>query len=280
MPVPAHALELLTAKIVVSAGIVITVTTAAERLGPRLGGLIAATPQFSVLALVFFTLEQGLDFAAESAFWSIPGVCATIPLYLGYLVGTAMVTVPRVLSIATGTVLGVAGFVATTTLLGLVPPGRAGVMPLAAGVCLATACLVRGLPRTARLARVRASSVLLVVRAGVSALAVIAITSVADVLGPKWSGLVTGFPVNSLPVMAILHFHYGTDVVKPLIRVWPAGAFGICLFNLTAWLVAPRLGLVSAIVLGYAGDLVYLVTVHGLDRWWQRRADGRPSPLR
>lgn len=68
---------------------------------------------------------------------------------------------------------------------------------------------------------------------------VVSVTSAAHLLGPKWAGLVTGFPVNNLPVIAILHFHYGVDAIKPLFRVWPAGVFGICLFNLTAWLVAP-----------------------------------------
>jgi hypothetical protein len=48
-------LELLLAKIVVAAGIVIGVTAAAERLGPRIGGLLAATPQLAVLSLIFFS---------------------------------------------------------------------------------------------------------------------------------------------------------------------------------------------------------------------------------
>ena len=82
---------LLIAKIVVSAGFVLGVTAAVERLGPRLGALIAATPQLSVVALIFFTLEQGPAFAAESAFWTIPGMCATIPVFLGYLVAVWLV---------------------------------------------------------------------------------------------------------------------------------------------------------------------------------------------
>ena len=90
---------LLIAKIVVSAGFVLGVTAAVERLGPRLGALIAATPQLSVVALIFFTLEQGPAFAAESAFWTIPGMCATIPVFLGYLVAVWLVPGPRIRSL-------------------------------------------------------------------------------------------------------------------------------------------------------------------------------------
>jgi hypothetical protein len=74
---------LLLAKIAVSAGFVLGVTAAVERLGPRLGALVSATPQLSVVSLIFFTLEQGAPFAAESVFWTIPGMCATVPVFLG-----------------------------------------------------------------------------------------------------------------------------------------------------------------------------------------------------
>src|SRR5512144_701132 len=109
---------LLVAKLVVSAGFVLAVTAAVERMGPRLGALIAATPQLSVVALIFFTLEQGPAFAAESAFWTIPGMCATIPVFLGYLLGTRLVPSPRGASVAAAVALGTIAFAAATSLVG------------------------------------------------------------------------------------------------------------------------------------------------------------------
>ena len=272
-------LELLVAKIVVSAGIVIAVTAAAERLGPRVGGLIAATPQLSVVALIFFSLEQGRAFAAESAFWSIPGTCATIPVYLAYLAATRRLRSPRLASIAAGGLAGIAAFAVSAGLLGMLSIARALVVPFAALVCLITARLVRRLPDTAPLERVRASPGLLAVRAGVSAAMVIGITSVAHLLGPRWSGLVAGFPVNSLPVIAILHYNYGRETIRPMVKLWPAGAFGICLFNLVAWLTTERLGVTATVALGYAVDVLYLVAVSRFLRGGRRRLDTLPAGL-
>jgi hypothetical protein len=257
-------LLLLAAKIVMSAGIVIGVAAAAERLGPRLGGLIIATPQLAVLALIFFTLEQGPAFAANSAFWNIPGVCTTVPVYLAYLGATLLVPVPRLASVAAGVASGIVAFVAAAMLLAAVPLDRVTVVPFAAAVCGLTAWLMRGLPDTATLTRVRTSPALLATRAATSVVTVLAVTSAAHIIGPKWAGLVTGFPVNSLPVMAILHVHYGVGVVKPFIKIFPAAAFGICLFNLVAWLALERLGLVTTIALGYAVDIAYLTALHAL----------------
>lgn len=219
-----------------------------------------------MLSLIFFTIEQGPTFAAESAFWTIPGMCATVPVYLGYLVATRLVPAPRAASVSAGAVVGTASFVVSTVALSLLPLGPLTVMPLAAAVCAAATFAVRGLPDTARLTRAPTSLPLLATRVGVSALTVLAVTSAAHLLGPKWSGLVVGFPVNSLPVMALLHARYGAGVIMPFIRIFPAGAFGICLFNLVASRTLVRLGLPATIALAYGVDLVYLAAVARIRR--------------
>lgn len=248
------------------AGFVLVGATAAERLGPRLGGLVASMPQLAVVSLIFFTIEQGPAFAAESAIWNIPGMCATIPVFLGYLAATGIVRAPRWASIGAGVLLGSAGFALGAALLGQVPLDRTTVLPFAVVVCGGTAWLVRRLPDTAAFRRVTASPLLLLSRAGGSAATVLTVTSLAAWLGPKWSGLVTGFPVNSLPVMVILHAHYGRDVVRPFVKSFPVGAFGVCLFNVVAALALVRWGLTAALILGYAADVLYLLAVS-----WRRR---------
>ena len=263
-------MALFVAKLVLSAGIVIGVTAAVERLGPRLGALIGATPQLSVVALIFFTIEQGPAFAAESAFWTIPGMCATIPVFLGYLVGTWLVPAPRLHSVLTGIGIGGAAFIVGIVALGAVSLTRSIVVPLAAAVCFLAAWIVRRLPDTAVLKPVAISPAILGMRAAASAITVVVITSIAHALGPKWSGLVASFPVNGLPVMALLHYQYGSDVVKPFIRIFPVGAFGICLFKFVLSLTLVPYGFVVTLVLAYAVDIVYLAGVAGVSRAGRR----------
>ena len=61
--------------------------------------------------------------------------------------------------------------------------------------------------------------------------------------------------------MVILHSHYGREVIKSFVKIFPAGIFGVCLFNLVAWLSLERLGLGLTVVLGCAVDIAYLVMV-------------------
>jgi hypothetical protein len=259
-------LALLIAKIVLSAGFVLIGTAAAERLGPRLGGLFAATPQMAVISLIFFAIEQGPAFAAQSSFWNISGMCSTIPVLLAYLAATHLVVEPRALSIAAGVLLGAASFGLAASLYAAIPLTHATVVPLAAAVCGVTSWMVRRLPETARLRRVPTSSWLLAARAAVSALAVVMVTSLAHLLGPKWSGLMVAFPVNTLPVIVILHWHYGSDVIKPFIKRFPSGVFGVCLFNVVAFLGLERLGLAVTVTLAYAVDIAYVVLLARLSQ--------------
>src|SRR5439155_1580067 len=46
--------------------------------------------------------------AAQSSFWSIPGMCATIPVLLTYLAATRLVAAPRVVSIVVSVLVGAA----------------------------------------------------------------------------------------------------------------------------------------------------------------------------
>ena len=119
-----------------SAGLVIAVTAVAERFGPRIGGLAASLPQLAVVSLVFFGLEQGLAFAAESAFWNIAGMCATFPFVIGYVAGASLAPRHRLLSIAVGAVTGTGLFaLASARRSATVELSRLVVVPLAAASC-------------------------------------------------------------------------------------------------------------------------------------------------
>ncbi|HEY7254559.1 MAG TPA: hypothetical protein VIG37_28985, partial [Methylomirabilota bacterium] len=112
---------------------------------------MGSTPQLAILSLIFFTIEQGPAFAAESAFWTIPGMGASVPVFLGYLAATRLVPAPRARSVATAVTLGTATFAVGTLLLGALPLGPLTAVPFAAAVCLGAGFLVRHLPDTATL---------------------------------------------------------------------------------------------------------------------------------
>ncbi|PYN87987.1 MAG: hypothetical protein DMD87_11605 [Candidatus Rokuibacteriota bacterium] len=55
-------------------------------------------------------------------------------------------------------------------------------------------------------------------------------------------------------------------MIKPFIKRFPSGAFGVCLFNVVAFLCLERLGLALTVALAYAVDIAYVVLVARLTR--------------
>jgi hypothetical protein len=187
-------LVLLISKVTLSAGFTLAGTAAVERLGPRIGGLVAAVPQLAVVSLIFFAIEQGLGFAAESAFWSIPGMCATLTVLLGYLAGMELVPAPRSMSIAAGVALGTVCFALSAALLSVTPLNRWSVIPVAAGACFGISWILRRLPDTTPLQRISASPWLYAIRAGTSVLTVLTVTGLAPSARPQVVGPHGGIP--------------------------------------------------------------------------------------
>jgi hypothetical protein len=78
-------------------------------------------------------------------------------------------------------------------------------------------------------------------------------------------------------VIVILHWHYGSDVIKPFIKRFPSGVFGVCLFNVVAFICLEWLGLVVTVALAYSIDIAYVVLVARLSR--PHRPEGTvPAP--
>src|SRR3989338_5794654 len=73
-------------KFVVAVATVLLTTAIAERINPRLAGIIAGLPQGSAISLFFFGLEQGSAFEAKSTVFILAGIVAVqIGQYCYYL---------------------------------------------------------------------------------------------------------------------------------------------------------------------------------------------------
>jgi hypothetical protein len=256
---------------------VLAVTWTAERVHPRVGGLITAVPMASGLTLLFLGLEVGPAFAGETAFWFVPSLASTLWFCFGYLALARLVEPRRVLAIGTGVAGGTIAFAIPTAIVGtLALPGWVAVATPVGMIAVAHAAL-RRLPQAPRTRPIHLRPAILLVRAASAAVGIVAVTSIARLIGPRWSGLLTGYPVNYGPIIGILHYHYGLGMVGAVMKVFPLGLVGVILFDLTAWVAVPRAGVWGGLGWAYGVDLAYLVL---LDRWQRRRPGTEGSPRR
>jgi hypothetical protein len=192
------AVPLLLLKLTLTPLLIGGASLAARRWGPAIAGWIVALPLTSGPVLFFVALDHGPAFAADAAVGTTLGLGAIVAYSLGFAAASTR-GAAAALAAATAAYIGA----------GLVLQAVAGwpYLLLAALVALAILATLRVLPAsTGGPSSRRQPSWDLPARIIVGTTLVIGLTTVAPVLGPTVSGIVTTFPVyvSVLTVFAFL----------------------------------------------------------------------------
>lgn len=236
---------LILAKILVTFLTVILLAKVAERLSPRHAGLLAGFPLGTAIALYFFGWQQGEQFAAQSAVYTLPGLTAAICLAWGYQQVIQRRPTLRFLPLAM--TVGLGCFLLAAGILQLLPHHRG----LNFVVVLAAILLFRSLFRPIKDTQIQQAAqgiwankwLTLLFRAAIASASILLITGLAELLGPERAGLLAAFPVSFFPLMLILHISYGASVLSTSIKHYPDGIGALVVYCLAVSSLYPLLGL-------------------------------------
>lgn len=236
-------------------GLVAGATLGARRWGPAVGGWLTAFPLVAGPALFFLAMEQGEVFAARAALGALVGLIGVAAFGVAY--GWAALR----LGWAPSVLAGWAAFALVTVLSQAVRW-----TPLAALACtlLSFAVVVRLLPsERGRPAPVAPPAWDLPLRMAGALGVVLAVTSVAEGLGPALSGALAPFPIAISVVAVFTHAQQGAPAVVRLLRGFYPAMWGMGLFCLVVALALVPLGP----GLGFLAALAVQTGVHGLVLW-------------
>jgi uncharacterized membrane protein (GlpM family) len=218
----------------------LTVSLAARRWGPQVGGALAGFPVITGPILLIIALEQGNAFAAQAAVGSLAAVAALLafavcyswvcrrwpwPLTLTCAVSVWFVTATLLARSGASASMGAALVAALAALL-LAPfvlPKRSAQAPLV------------GLPAAELLARMVAGALLTLL-----------ITTVAARLGASWSGLLAVFPVIATVLGVFSQRTYGPAFVARIFRGTAFGLYSFAVFCLLLGRLLPQSTILAA----------------------------------
>jgi len=260
------ALSLL-AKALWSAAIVIALTWLAERVSTRLAGIIAGAPQNAVLVYFFVGRDMGIPFAVASVPHGVASFTATIAFVLAYY-GAASRAVHR--TALWGTLGGMAAFWTVAWALSVVPfifvPAA-----LVTGCAIGLAIWLFRHAGSAPIARpVRYTPQLLLLRGSAAAVTIVFAVTLAEFLGPRWAGLMAGFPATLLPTLLIIHLTYGRASALAVLRTFPLGVVSVAIFVAAVAVFFPVFGVPAGTAAALGVSLLYLAAV-GLAQSAKRR---------
>lgn len=215
-------MNVLLLKIVLMPSVIALVTLAIRKWGSKVGGLIGSMPWVAGPILLFFILEQGKAFGINSIQGAMTGILALISFCVSYAAFSRKLTWLPTLLISYGlytatallfkylqlTLLVSYAVVIGSVLLGL------RVFPSPIGPPVAARRLPFDIP----------------IRMVVATLFVLAITQLASVLGPNWSGILTPFPIMTTILAIFSHTLQGSRAAITTLRGLVIGLLGFTTF--------------------------------------------------
>ncbi len=243
------AVLLLLTKIFVTVLVILALTAIAEHASPGLAGIFSGYPIGTAIVLYFYGLEYGADFAAISAAYNLVGLIPTLTFACCYLLvirrcGECSPVAP--------TLVAISGYLIVALILGQFSYGvGVSVFLVIAAISLAWYISynreeVVSSPPASYSPRV------MFVRMIMAAGLVVIITSLAGVVGARWAGILSAFPLVLYPLILMIHLRYGATYVRPILGHFPGGLWSVLSYSLTVLHVYPTYGLGVGTVMGFA----------------------------
>ncbi len=234
-------------KLILTPALVGAASLAGRRWGPAVSGSLVGLPLTSGPIVLFIALDHGVAFASAT----IPGILAGTASGALYCVVYAWVALraPWPVAILTATL----AFAAATAAL------REVILPLPALIIGLTLTLILALTLLPRPPLKRRDTTTprwdLPARIVIATAFVVALTSLAPVLGPQVSGLLAPFPLFTTILAAFAHHFQGAPSAILVLRGVLLGLFGFTAFFLVVALLLQPAGLLIAFACAIAAAI-------------------------
>ena len=249
---------LLVLKLTLVPALVLSVSLAARRWGPKIAGILTGLPIVSAPALFFFAVEQGTAFASEASravLMSLFGVAAS------------GVTYARVARRTPWWLALPVSWSAFFVVIVLAQRARWGATAALLGAFAAIATGHAILPRATAKKPAAGPAWDLPLRCVAAMTLVVSVTALAERLGPTLSGALTPFPVAISILLDFSHAQQGADAAITFMRGFMPGMWSFAVF---CWVLA--VGIVPlGTALGFAVATATALTIQATVLWGTQR---------
>jgi hypothetical protein len=246
-------------RILLAPALIGAASLAGRRWGPTVSGWLVGLPLTSAPVTFLLALEHGPAFAAQVALGTLVGTVSQILFAIGYAWLARHQRWP--LAFAGGSV---AFALSTAALAGL----RVPLAALACGVVIALVLGLRAMPIVERRATAASPPLPrwdLPARMVVATLIVGVLVAAAPSLGPRFTGMLSPFPVYAAILTVFAHRGQGAPAAIGVLRGLLAGLFGFVGFFVVVAGSIERLGVAAAFAVATLVALIaQLVSLRGL----------------
>ena len=255
------------AKMAIAVSMVVALSVIAEHVSPRIAGILSGYPLGAAITLFFLGLEIGVDFAAESARYTMVGLIATQTFaFVYYKCSLRAANGSKIADIILSAGAGISAYFLTITLCQRLHTDLATAFLLSGFSIVGFSYLLKDVSDVKIEGKIPLNLTALVGRGLFAAVVIVLITVSARAVGPAWAGLFSAFPLTMLPLLVIMHFSHRVEHVHTTIKNGPKGIGSVLVYALAVNLWYPHLGVYLGTLVAYILATIYLVLVA---RFWR-----------
>jgi hypothetical protein len=248
--------QLFFIKLIVAVVFVVILSLLAEHTSPKVAGILTGFPTGTAILLFFYGLEQGTEFAAKSASYTMIGIAASLSFIYFYYKASKHFNRNNILLSCT---IAIPGFLIVIWLLHFIAINRFISIFIPVTFSFFFMYLFKEIKNTKIREKVKLTYKVIIARAFFAGLIILLISGLPKLVGPEWAGLFSAFPTVSFPLMLIIHYTYNKKHVYTIIKNVPTGMFSLIIYALSVSIVYPLYGLYLGTLFSYTLSIIYLI---------------------
>ncbi|WP_372996556.1 hypothetical protein [Marinobacter sp.] len=261
-------LTILLTKLIATAVVVIGVSVAVGKLGPRLGGIMAGTPIILGPGYFFMLQDWPAVFVEEAALATLHALIATLLFSITFVLVAGRLGAMASLAVAT------LCWIPTAWLFSFMPGGIAVAVLIYGLVLLGAEVIKRALALDQTRAVAATGWFDLILRGLLAGVLVAVATTVAARSGPMLSGMLVGFPVGLFTIGWALYDRYGANVARATVAAAQQGMLSLVAFAVVTAVLAGHTAPMVTFLLSLLASLAVSATLFMISQWRVRRAYG------
>lgn len=262
---------MIVSKILVSIVFVVGLSLVTEHVSPKIAGILAGYPLGAAITLFFIGVENGSDFAAQGAVYTLGGLSASLAfVYVYFRVSAGKNRFELLFS----SVASIVGFLLVAKGLSLLDLGLVTAFLITFGSICFFSYQFRKIPNVLVRKKVRFTPSVLIARALAAASIVLIITGVAKSVGPNWAGVLSAFPITLYPLLLLIHLSYGREQVHTIIKNFPLGLGALIVYVVSVKFFYPTEGVGLGTAVSFLAATLYLIAFSLISNALARRKNG------
>lgn len=249
-------MELLIIKSIAVVALVLSLSYIAEKVSPKVSGILSGLPVGSSITLLFFAIENGVDYVTNVALYNIHGLFAALAFSIGYYISTFY---KGKFEIFMSLLISFIAYLIIAFILAYVPP-HVVLTPLIVITLMLIASIYFAKKENFAIdKKVKTSISDIFFRSLLTISIFLVISSLPKYVPSNIAGIFSSFPTILLPLMLIIHFRHSRLQARTVIKNTPFGLSSVVIYSLVVYFAYAKIGIVFGTIVALIASVLYVV---------------------